>query len=646
MEPSAEPAPGGARPVPGDAPEPEVLYTPFRRLGASPEQVVMLLGYGLVLYQAVLRGWSKFGGWFLIDDLSFVGRSLNQDHWSADYLLEGWHGHLMPGSFVLVNVLTDLAPWDYVPVALVDLAGQVILSLLVLRLLTNLFGRRPAVLLPFTIFVVSPITLPAFLWWAASLNQLWGQIAMSVMLLAHLRYHRTGRTRAGLAGVTALVAGLLFSEKVILMVPVLFLLSLFWFTPGPPRARLRLALSRSKTVWAGYAIVSLAYVALYASTARSPETAKSSLTIAIETAGTGLVRAVLPGVIGGPLTWTPIDTGGIAAPADWLVVLAMLLVLLTVAFSIYRSARAVFGWVVVAAYIAVNAALLGLTRATFTGPLIGSELRYHTDELLIVVVFGALTLLPVVGDFAIGPFQSLVPRRPGPTMAFQWPPEAARRIEVLLTGALATLVLVLSTLSTIRFDALWRANAAHDYFAAVQHDLARSTDPVTIADVAVPAAVQYPLAFPLNLTSFLFAGLEPSPRFLRDGEPAQDDFYVPDEQGHLRIAQIEGYASQPGPEQGCGYRVDRDPVSIPLEGTTVNWLWTARIGYLASLDADAVVTMGDTTTPVHITAGAHTLYVVGQGAIGEVTISDLTYGTLCTDDVEVGFTNPVPGTGP
>jgi hypothetical protein len=646
MEPSAERAPSGARPDPAEDSGQEVLYIPFRRVGGSPERVVMLVGYALILFQAVLRGWSKFGGWFLIDDLSFIGRALNQDQWSAEYLLEGWHGHLMPGAFVMVNLLTDLAPWDYAPVAIVDLAGQALLSVLVLRLLTTLFGRRPAVLVPFTIFVMSPITLPAFLWWAASLNQLWGQLAMVLMLLAHVRYHRTGRLAAGLGGILALLVGLLFSEKVILMVPVVFLLTLLWFTPGPPLDRLRLALSRSRMLWLGYAAVSMAYVVLYLVTANSPESAKSSLTVAVETAGTGLIRAVVPGLIGGPVTWSPIDTGAVAAPADWLVVLALLIVLLTILFSIYRAARAVFGWVVVVGYITVNAALLGLSRATFTGPLIGAELRYHTDELLIIVVFGSLTLLPVVGHFAIGPFQRLVLRREGSALGVEWSSEASRRIEALGSGALAALVLVISTLSTVRFDPMWRANAAHDYFATVEQDLARSETPLTIADVPVPPAVQYPFAFPLNLTSFLFAGLEPAPEFLQIGRPAHDEFYIPDEQGHLLLAQVEGFENEPGPVEGCGWKVEREPVAVPLRTTTLHWTWTARISYLASLDADAVVTVGETSTPVDISAGAHTLYVVGLGAIREVTISDLTYGTLCTDDIEVGFTNPVPGTGP
>jgi hypothetical protein len=387
-------------------------------------------------------------------------------------------------------------------------------------------------------------------------------------------------------------------------------------------------------------------VALYVTTARSPESAKSSLTIAVETAGTGLVRAVLPGLLGGPLNWAPIDTGGIAAPADWLVVLAMTMTLGLMLYSVYRSARAVFGWAVVIGYVLVNAALLGLTRATFTGPLIGAEYRYHTDELLIIIVFGSLTLLPVVGTFEIGPFQRLVPRRNPLPSGAHVPGGGGLPLEILLTGCCATVVLTISILSTVRFDPLWRSNAAKPYFENAQHDLARADGSLTIADVAVPADVQYPLAFPANTTSFLFAGLTPKPRFLQEGDPTQNGFYIPDEEGHLRIGKVEGFKNKPGPEPGCGWKVERAPVTVPLDLTTVNWYWTARIGYLASLDADAVVTMGETSTPVPITAGANTLYLVGHGAIGEVTISGLTYGTLCTNDVEVGFAKPVPGTGP
>ncbi len=646
MEPSAEPAPPSAPPAPSEEDGVEVLYTPLRRLAGSPERVVMLIGYGLVLGQALLRGWSKVGGWFVIDDLAFVGRAQTMDQWSLGYLLEGWHGHLMPGAFALVNVLTDLAPWNYVPVALVDLAGQALLGVLVLRLLTNLFGRRPAVLVPFTVFVMSPMTLPAFLWWAASLNQLWGQLAMVCVLLCHVRYHRTGRVRDGLLGVGALVLGLLFSEKVVLLVPVVFLLSLLWFTPGPPRARLRLALSRSRVIWVAHGLVVLGYGILYAATARTPGTEDSSLTIAVETAGTGLVRAVLPGLLGGPLTWDAIGAGGVAAPSDALVVISMLTAVLVIAWSVYRRARAVFSWLVIAGYVAVNSMLLGITRATIIGPLIGAEYRYHTDELLVIVVFGSLAILPVVGHFTLGPFQRLVPRGGATAPPSGVHAGAPPRHEVMVSGGIAALVLVMGTLSTVRFDPMWRSDVGREYFATVEHDLGRADGPLTLADVAVPGGVQNALMFPMNMTSFLFAGLSPAPRFLQLGHPAQDAFYLPDEQGHLRLAKVEGFRSKPGPVQGCGWKVERDPVSVPLDLTTVNWVWTARIGYLASLDADAVVTMGETSTPVHLSAGAHALYVVGQGAIGEVTISGLSYGTLCTDDVEVGFTTAVPGTGP
>ncbi len=624
----------------------EVLYTPLRGLAGSPERTVLLIGYALILVQAVLRGWSKFGGWFVIDDLAFINRAQTMNHWSASYLLEGWHGHLMPGAFALVNILTGLAPLNYLPVAIVDLVGQAALGLLVLRLLSTMFRPRPAILVPFTIFVLSPITLPAFLWWAASLNQLWGQIAMALMLLAHVHYHRTGRLRFGMAGVLALIGGLLFSEKVILMVPVVFLLSLLYFTAGPPVTRLRAAVSRSRLVWLAYLSVSVGYVVLYAATAQSPGTKDSSLTIAVETAGTGLVRAVLPGVLGGPLTWTQVGAGGVAAPTDTFVVLSMLTAVLALLFSIYRRARAIFGWLIILGYIAVDSTLLGITRATIIGPLIGAEYRYHSDELLIIVFFGTLAFLPVDGTFAVGPFQRLVPRRSVALLGHTLGQEERRSAEAAVSLGLASVVAVLSTLSTVRFDPIWRSDVGRNYFANVEHDIARAAEPLTIANVAVPAGVQNALMFPQNMTSFMFTGFMPAPRFLTSGQYAQDVLYVPDETGHIRRAKVSGFRNEPGQARGCGWKVERSAITVPLQLTTVNWTWTARIGYLASMDADAVVKVGEISTPVHISAGAHTLYVEGQGAIGEVTIKDLSYGTLCTNDVEVGFIDPMPGTGP
>ena len=47
---------------------------------------------------------------------------------------------------------------------------QALASLAVLRLLRELLGNRPVILLPLVLYLFSPLTLAWFVWWANALN--------------------------------------------------------------------------------------------------------------------------------------------------------------------------------------------------------------------------------------------------------------------------------------------------------------------------------------------------------------------------------------------------------------------------------------------------------------------------------------------
>ena len=630
------------------------LYLPFKTwLNAKPGRYVLVAAVTLLAVQAAVRGYIKFGGWFMYDDFSFMGRAATLPLWSSEYLLKGWNGHFMPGGFLLARVLTDLAPVDYRLVAVTDLALQAVAGLLVYKLLAAMFGRRPAILVPLSLYLFSAITLPAFLWWAAALNQLPGQIAMAAALLCQVTYHRTGATRYGVLGAAAALGGLLFSEKVLLVIPCVGLLTLFWFTAGPPGRRLRRALTENWRVWAAYLVVLVPYVVFYAVHVEAPTTGAAGSTIVVQTLGTALAQAVLPALFGGPFHWLRLGVGGIADPSDGVVAGSAVAAALIVAVSVLRMSRASFAWFVVAGYWLANALLLGITRASIVGPLIGREYRYSTDVCLIVAVFGSLAFLPLHGRFAKGQVQHLRPRAgvpgPGPRQA-PAPGEVnpLTRIlpsERLLATALCIGLTVAALTSTLRFDTVWRNEQSHRFFDTLRADIQRAGHPVTIADLPFPStALPEPLGAAVSTATFLPA-LRPRPRILREGD-AVEHLFTLDDNGHLRAAYIDGYANVPGPVSGCGYRVEGEPVTVPLAATTFPWGWGVRVGYLASEDADATVTAGDVVTKVHILPGLHQLFVMGAGAMADVRISGLSAGSMCTNDVTVGAIKPVPGTHP
>lgn len=604
------------------------LTYPFKRwLSADPGRPVVAAGLALVLVQLVLRSWSKFGGSFTADDLSFMSRAFTMPFWSSDYLLAGWNGHFMPGAFVQVKVLATLWPYNYVPVAVVDVALQGIVSLLVLRLLLNLFGPRYEILIPLAFCVLTPMTLPAFLWWAAALNQLWGQLAAVLMLLAQLRYHRTGRLRDGLLGVLALVLGLLFSEKILLMVPVVAAFTFLWFTPGPPLQRLRLALTQNGRLWSAYAAVVLVYALAYKLLIVAPLSTGDPFTVTVETVGRGLVVAVIPAVFGGPFVWAGIHLGGYAATPLPVVVILLITSALLVWYSIWRNARAAFGWWVILGYHLMNAGILGATRATYIGSVIGVEYRYHSDTALIIGVFGTMAFLPLQGRFAKGTYQPLR-LRPGRGSAGSLNPGIAGGITVALSLA--------AVVSTLTYDPLWRHNTRGVYLDNVRSSLGEVDHPVTVKD--------FPVEFIGDSdSSKLFSAMEPTPTFLTRGASA-DTVFVPDEQGVLRVGLVDGFPNTPGPVAGCGWPLGQIPTSVPLTRPTLDWLWTAQMSYVATNDTDVTVTAGQTTSTLHLKAGANTVFFVAEGVVPRIDFGAVSIGTVCTDSIVVGDLKPMPNT--
>ena len=197
----------------------------------------------------------------------------------------------------------------------VSLLLQVWLGVLFYRLLVELFGARAAILVPFAVFAFSPITLPAFLWWAAALNQLPQQIAMVGVLLLHVQYLRSGRVRRGAAAVLALAGGLLFSEKTLLAVPLVVAVTYAYAAGGAPWPRLRQVWHEHRRVWGAYLLLCVPYTIYYVVAVPNPgrSGAKGGQLAAL--GATAVRDGIFPGLLGGPWTWHPIGfAGALAAP--------------------------------------------------------------------------------------------------------------------------------------------------------------------------------------------------------------------------------------------------------------------------------------------------------------------------------------------
>ena len=71
-------------------------------------------GIALVVLSLAFRWDALRGSWFCFDDLAFISRAANMPL-DADYLLESYGGHLMPGGFLTTRWALDLWGMDWTP---------------------------------------------------------------------------------------------------------------------------------------------------------------------------------------------------------------------------------------------------------------------------------------------------------------------------------------------------------------------------------------------------------------------------------------------------------------------------------------------------------------------------------------------------
>ena len=596
-------------------------------------------------------------GYFYLDDLAFTGRSADYPLWSLRYLTTPYNSHLMPGSFAWVWLTTRAFPLQWAPVAVVLIALQVLLSVLVYRLLVELFGRRPAILPPLAVALLSPVSLPAFVWWAAALNQLPQQIATVGALLLHVRYLRTGRRALALAGPLVLAGGLLFSEKTLFVVPLVLAITLVFFVDGSVWARVRRTVRRDLVVWAAYCVVSLPYLVYYVLSVPSPIRPAAAGHDIADLTTQSVFRATVPGLLGGPWHWTRIGSAGaLADPDAFLVVVSFLVAGAVVTGSIVLWHRASHAWLILLGYVVLDLTLLARSRATLVGPVVGTEYRYQTDVAVVAALCVGLATTPLTGVLGRGDVQRLQPR----VAAREWltihvlvplreAGAAPRTTHHLARGAAVatTVLLVASALwSTAAYDPLWVHNPAHSYLTAARTAVASLPAGAVVADVAVPNDVAWPLLYPYNRTYRLFGPFLPASRRLAVGATTTD-LVVPDDAGTPRVATILGPHALPGPTPGCGWLLGQDPVHIPLNTTATDTVAVVRIGYQARAATLLTLRLDGHPVQVPFAAGTGIVFLAAAGPFDSIQVdAPGTPAHVCTTDLTAGVPVAVAGTTP
>lgn len=591
------------------------------------ETARLVIGAGvlMILAQLVFRAWALYPSWFYLDDYNLLLEARGQ-RLDLEYLLAPYNSHLMPGGRLLAWLVADSGQLNWALAATLTLFVQALASVAALWMLTTLFGVRWATLAPLALYLSSAMTVPATMWWTAGVNQIPLQLAFFLSVGAWVHYLRSRRVGWLLATVCALVLGLLFYVKALLILPVLAFIVVAYFASGTPTRRLRTVVGRYWPSALAGALVAGGYLAYYLSNVQQPFT-ETTVSLVADIADSMLGSAFVAAVMGGPWRWSAESPpNAFADPPDWTLHLAWVAVALVILYGALRRTGTLRAWVLLLGYLVGLLALLVNSRAPAYGRIIGLEYRYLTDAACAVALCVGLAFLPLLG--ADQPSRA----RAEPLLRVRIPPVMVVVLVFLVCGS--------AVISSARYVSFWHSqNASDAYVHNLDADL-REQGAIDLADTAVPEEVISAMFTPDNAVRRLVTLVSTSASFPRTS--AQLAVVGPD--GTLRRALIgPGVRSKPGPKPDCGWLVKEAGREIELTERAFPWEWWVRIGYLASQDSPVEVRAGSDRVSATVEAGLNNLYVkVDGGAFDTVTIEGLDAGaSMCVDTIEVG--QPVPG---
>jgi hypothetical protein len=571
----------------------------------------------LIAVQLAVRAWLVLPGAYWQDDFVFLRRARTEPL-DADFLLHAHNGHVIPLPFLFSWLVGQTS--SYLPTALILLGLQALGSLALWLLLRRIAGNTPAMLVGLALALFTPLMFSTVTWWAAGAMMLGIQLAMALAGYAHLEFQRTRSWRWLAAALLALVLGLAFWEKAVL-VPV-FLGLLTVVLPGSASQRVRTVV-RLWPAWIAYAVVTAGYLVAYAQVATVGESQVQGVRGILSLSRHQIVDVFFRGFVGGP--WH----GLFGSNASWLETSAFglaVLIQVAVAFAVlaYRiSGPASFlGWAAITFYLALDIALTARGRGLYY-VFIQMDPRYVCDVIPLAAVCVSLMLTPAHGRAV---------RLPDWAVARPW------------LGAVIAIVLVFNSgmvTATAMAPSLHRG-PVKSYVANVRAAVAR--DPhLVLYDDFVPASIMIG-AFPAaeKRVSSVLDAYDVHPRYDLPSERMRilDETGVP---RSVRLAFVQTGVIDP--DDDCGARLDstRPQQLVRLDAEIPAGGWVLRLEYYSGADAVIdIVTAGD-AHPVGLLAGQHEVLVPVEGGTSTVELlfrrGD---SAVCTTELTVGL--PVPST--
>ncbi|WP_040518355.1 DUF3488 domain-containing protein [Gordonia neofelifaecis] len=600
--------------------------TTARKLGA----VALALIAAQIVVRAVLVIWGNFY-W---DDLILIGRASSYPILSWDYLGYSHDGHFMPAAFLVAGLTTVIAPVQWWLPALTLVVLQAVASLAVWRMIRIIAPRaRGWALAALTFYLFVPMTVSAYVWWAAGLNTLPMQAAMAVVVgnaivLVRDQPDAARSRRLMIGAVAAFVVALLFFEKSLFILPVAFVAGLLALR-GSMRPQwhgeetdyrssvLSQTFLRARTLWLTLAGVFVAWSALFLAT--------STATAGVHSFGQtahlvwrSINDAIIPSLVGGPWVWdrwTPSPPMGF--PSVWMIALGwiVLVVLIVVTSRAKRGAPLI--WFCALLYaVGAQIPVMWNRSSTNTALELAQTMRYLPDTALVLTI--ALALI------------AAAPRDLGAHLADKPAPDP----RLAYAGVVSCVLFAVSAMvATMSFGQSWRDDPTGDYLVTARASLAEM-DGKTMFDQPVPLEVLLPVAHPNNMISHVFGRLRERPDFGN----VTDDLKVLNPKGQLVAGAVSPQRTFEPSRGSCARPGIDEPTRLRLSGPLIDWQWTVGFSYCADRAGTVEIRLeGGDPVQVPVQAGLHAAYVQLDGRGTELRIRPVTPGLkLHTGDGRVG----------
>lgn len=602
---------------------------------------VVLGSLALIVAQLIWKSLFLGHFYFWQDDFRFMEQALSKS-FGWGYLTLAEAGHVLPGVNAIAWAVarTSLYSWPLASAVTVIMLAAA--DLAALRLLRTLFGNRPAILIPLTVYLLSPLTLADIRWWSAAVETLPLQIATFMALTSQVHYARTRRFRHAVAAAGWLLFGLIFFEKALVL--PLFLLgvtSAFVMDDGPWLRAIGQCLVSYWRAWALQAAVLAGYLAVFTVSLRT-----SSVGPGIQGTAGGIFTFIseivkntfVPGAVGGPWQWSPSADAQYAYsdPPAVLAWLSLIVAAAVIGASVWSRIHAWRAWAILAGWLAaadIAPVLLGRISGLGQGVL-GFETRYVADAVPVLAICLGLAFWPVAGR------SDAASRR----WAVAGPGQLGRMVAAGVVGAFV----IGSVWSAQAFQNVTSSVPDRIFIANARLALAQAPAGTVIADEPVPTSLMLGIferdAYASRVVGPLASAASAARiRWTARPDGTIDNLLVFAGDGRLHQAAVFGRGSVPlAFGQSC-QPVSHGRVVVRFTTPTPSGNQVLHLAYLAAATVSgdyAIVSYGRSSSVLTVRPGLHNAYFTVRGSADSVTVSGPAIAGLCVGGMQAGFVVP------